>query len=169
MILTDPWPHRLDCERRCRNITGDQARVLMELWRCCLRGDDMPSETRLADLAGVSKSTVQRAKARGRTLGLLDWQRQWDGPYLRRERPCSYRVQTPASPCVRRERQEGAGTVNTRKTGAHRNVAQQLAALGPMPEGLAALIAARQARLAESGGRIAPANAPRMEAPRSSA
>lgn len=73
----------------------------------------MPSEARVADLVGVSKRTVCRAKATGRALGLLVWERQWavmDG--LRQERPCSYRVETPAVPCVRRERQAGALSVS---------------------------------------------------------
>lgn len=142
MLINDPWPHRLDCERRCGNITGDQARVLEELWRCCVRGDAMPSERRLEDLAGVSRSTVQRAKARGRVLGLCDWERQRtivDG--LVQERPCAYRVIMPAAPCVRRERQTAARMIP-------RSVQQQLALIGTPTSEQIALVKARQARMA---------------------
>ena len=146
--LDDSWPRRLDCERRAGNVSGDRARVLLELWRCCIRGDDMPSEARLADLAGVSKRTVCRAKAAGRALGLLAWERQWavlDG--LRQERPCSYRVETPTAPVVRRERQAGARSVRTREEGRPtRSARQQIAALPPVTMGLRALWAARQAK-----------------------
>jgi len=148
MDLDDTWPRRLDNERRLGNIPGDQARALLELWRCCTRGDDMPSEARVASLAGVSKRTVSRAKATGRALELLLWERQWavvDG--LRQERPCSYVVEVPAAPCVRRERQSGARTGSTsRASGPTRSVQQQLAALPPVTAELRALIAARQAK-----------------------
>ena len=146
-MFDDTWPRRLDCERRAGNITGDRARVLLVLWRCCIRGDDMPSEARLADLAGVSKRTVCRAKAAGRALGLLAWERQWavlDG--LRQERPCSYRVETPTAPVVRRERQAGARSVSTSKEGRPtRTARQQIAALPPVTAELQALWAARRA------------------------
>lgn len=148
MDLDDAWPHRLDNERRCGNIPGDQARALLELWRCCIRGDDMPSEARVADLAGVSKRTVSRAKATGRALGLLAWERQWavvDG--LRQERPCSYQVEMPAAPCIRRERQSGARPGSIRKaSGPTRSVQQQIAALPPITTELQALWAVRQVR-----------------------
>lgn len=148
MDLDDTWTHRLDNERRCGNIPGDQARALLELWRCCIRGDDMPSEARVADLAGVSKRTVSRAKATGRALGLLLWERQWavvDG--LRQELPCSYRVEMPATPCVRRERQSGArpGSIS-KASGPTRSVQQQMAVLPFVTAELQALWAARQAR-----------------------
>lgn len=106
---------RLDLERRAGNISGDQARALAALLALVLGGDYEPSEARIASEAGVSRRTVQRAKATGRALGLLAWDRQWrveDG--LRRERPCAYRVEEPTGPVVRRprrERQAGARTV----------------------------------------------------------
>lgn len=168
MDLDDTWPTRLENERRLGNVPGDQALALLELWRCCTRGDDTPSEARVADLAGVSKRTVSRAKATGRALGLLAWERQWavvDG--LRQERPCSYRVEVPAAPCVRRERQSGARPGSISKA---RSVQQQLAALPPVTDELRALIAARQARFSPSraigarldgGPRLMPPVAPR--------
>ncbi len=146
MDLDDTWPTRLDNERRLGNIPGEQARALLELWRCCIRGDDMPSEARVASLAGVSKRTVSRAKATGRALGLLLWERQWavvDG--LRQERPCSYRVEVPAVPCIRRERQSGARAGSISKaSGPIRSVQQQMAVLPPITVELQALWAARQ-------------------------
>lgn len=152
MDLDDTWPRRLEDERRCRNIPGDQSRALLELWRCCIRGDDMPSEARVANLAGVSKRTVARAKVTGRALGLLLWERQWavaDG--LRKELPCSYRVEMPAVPCVRRECQSGALPRSTGKTRRPtRSVQQQLAALPPITAEMRALVAARQARFSPS-------------------
>ena len=155
MDLDDSWPRRLESERRAGNITGDRARVLLELWRCCIQGDYAPSEARLADLAGVSKRTVCRAKATGRALGLLAWERQWamaDG--LRQERPCSYRVKAPTAPVVRRERQLGARSGSIREaSGPTRSVERQLAALPPITAGLQALWAARRARY---GGRPTP-------------
>ena len=146
--LDDSWPRRLDCERRAGNISGDQERALRALWQCCIQGDDAPSEARVANLAGVSKRTVARAKVTGRALGLLAWERQWavlDG--LRQERPCSYRVKTPTAPVVRRERQAGALPVRTKEVrGPTRSAQQQMAALPPVTAELQALWAARRAR-----------------------
>lgn len=110
------WLDRLDLERRAKNVTGDQARVLTVLWTLVLSGDHEPSEARLASEAGVSRATVQRAKRTGRALGLLEWQRQWrqEGE-LRREQPCAYRVELPTRPVMRkprREHQPAARTVN---------------------------------------------------------
>ena len=148
MDLDDSWPRRLDCERRAGNITGDRARVLVELWRCCTRGDDMPSEARLADLAGVKRSTVQRAKQDGRALGLLDWDRvrHYVGN-LRRDKPCSYRVQMPVASVVRRKHQIDARAGSKAKaSGPTRSVERQLAAMPPITVELQALWAARRAR-----------------------
>ena len=148
MDLDDTWPRRLEDERRCRNIPGDQARALLELWRCCIRGDDMPSEARVANLAGVSKRTVARAKVTGRALGLLLWERQWvvaDG--LRHELPCSYRIEMPAPPCIRRECQSGALPGSTSKArGPTRSVQQQIAAMPPVTAEIRMLLAVRQAK-----------------------
>ena len=145
MDLDDSWLRRLDCERRAGNISGDRARVLLELWRCCTRGDNMPSEARLADLAGVKRSTVQRAKQDGRALGLLEWDRvrHYVGN-LRRDKPCSYRVQMPAAPVVRRKHQLDARAGSKAKP--IRSAQQQIAALPPITAGLQALWAARTAR-----------------------
>ena len=148
MDLNDSWPRRLDCERRAGNISGDRARVLLELWRCCTRGDDMPSEARLADLAGVKRSTVQRAKQDGRALGLLDWDRvrHYVGN-LRRDKPCSYRVQMPGAAVVRRKHQIDARAARTKEaSGPTRSAQQQIAALPPITAGLQSLWAARRAR-----------------------
>ena len=143
-MLDTNWLDRLDRERRVGNVPGDQARALVQLWTLVMNGDDMPAEQRVADLAGVSKRTVARAKVTGRALGLLVWERQWDVlDGLRQERPCSYRVEMPAAPCVRRERQPVARSVS-------RSVKQQLAAL-PMPD--AAMLAMLSARSAAMFGR----------------
>lgn len=103
--MTRDWLDRLELERRNQNIPGDQARVLVCLWTLVMNGDDQPSEARLWSEAGVSRSTVQRAKRTGRMLGLLMWDRQWrmEGE-LRRETPCAYRVEMPTGPVVRRPR-----------------------------------------------------------------
>lgn len=147
MDLDDSWPRRLECERRAGNISGDQERALRALWQCCIQGDDAPSEARVASLAGVSKRTVARAKVTGRALGLLAWERQWamlDG--LRQERPCSYRVETPTAPVVRRECQSGKPSGSIREArGPTRSVERQIAALPPVTVELQALWAARTA------------------------
>jgi len=70
-----------------------------------------PSEARLMSEAGVSRSTVQRAKALGRHLGLVEWERRFAWVAGRRvERPCAYRTMTPATAPQKRERQADART-----------------------------------------------------------
>jgi len=139
------WLDRLDLERRAKNVTGDQARVLTVLWTLVLSGDHEPSEARLASEAGVSRATVQRAKRTGRALGLLEWQRQWrqEGE-LRRERPCAYRVELPAGPVLRRPRREHQSAARA----VSLSMEQQLAALPAVTEAMRAMVAARQTRIA---------------------
>ncbi len=67
----DPWLHRLHNEMWCKNVTTSQTFALAYLWRCYFQGEAKPSDARVADLAGVSESTVMRARAKGRKLGLL--------------------------------------------------------------------------------------------------
>jgi DNA-binding transcriptional regulator YhcF (GntR family) len=70
-----------------------------------LPGDRLPVEPDLAALFGVSRSTVQRAKTRGRQLGLLEWERRFGWAAGRRvERPCAYRTMTPPAAAQKRER-----------------------------------------------------------------
>ena len=149
MDSTAAWLDRLDCERRLGNIPGNQARVLAELWRLLARGDAEPSEARLADLAGVSRSTVTRAKRTGRALGLLDWERRREYVgNLRRDRPCLYWVQTPPGSAVRRVRQTDGRQASKRLAmGPVRSVQQQLAGLPPLTEGHKAMLEARRVRL----------------------
>lgn len=144
-MLDCEWLDRLDLERRARNVTGDQARVLTVLWTLVMNGDHEPSEARLASEAGVSRATVQRAKRTGRALGLLEWERQsrMEGE-LRRERPCAYRVELPAGPVVRRPRREHQGAARA----VSLSVEQQLAALPAPTETHRAMVAARQTRIA---------------------
>lgn len=139
------WLDRLDLERRNGNLPGDQERVLRCLWVLVMSGDDQPSEARLLSEAGVSRSTVQRAKRTGRALGLLTWDRQWrmEGD-LRREQPCAYRVEMPAGPVVRRPqrgRQDGVRAVSI-------SVERQIAAVGMLSPAQLAANAERAQRIA---------------------
>ncbi len=141
MLLDDTWPTRLEQERRLGNLSLGEARVLHELWRLIIVGDCEPSEARLCDLAGVSRSTVGRAKARGRTLGIMGWERQRvPGASIRQERPCLYRLETPPAPPTRRVRQKAERQASLSKE-------RQLALLPVPPQDMTALIATRQARL----------------------
>ncbi len=144
------WLDRVDLERRNRNISGDQARVLDVLGRLALQGDTEPSEARLASEAGVSRSTVTRAKRAGKRLGLLEWERQpvYAGN-LRRDKPCAYQTMLPPAPCVRRMHQGDGRPVSSRiGSGQVRSVAQQLALLPVVTEAHRALVAERMARVA---------------------
>ncbi|RYF24000.1 MAG: hypothetical protein EOO77_01015 [Oxalobacteraceae bacterium] len=123
------WRRRLDQERRLGNLTASHELVLVAIGRDLVLGYPEPSEARLMSEAGVSRSTVQRAKTRGRQLGLLEWERRfaWDGG-RRVERPCTYRTITPATAPQKRERQPEARTEST----IQRSVEAQLRAL-PTP------------------------------------
>jgi len=148
-MLDRDWLDRLDLERRARNVTGDQARVLTVLWTLVMNGDHEPSEARLASEAGVSRATVQRAKRTGRALGLLEWERQWrqEGE-LRRERPCAYRVELPVGPVVRRPQREHQAAARA----VILSVEQQISALPPVTDAMRAMVAARWGRVAAVGG-----------------
>lgn len=138
------WFHRLEAERRAGNITRAEADALRAFGRLLAVGDDAPSEARIASEAGCSRRTVQRAKVRARTLGLMAWERRFLGAGLRRELPCRYRAGMPAGPVVRRERQKG-GRVPESKI--RRSVQQQLAALPVVAVDLLAMrLAARRAQ-----------------------
>lgn len=143
--MTRDWLDRLDLERRNGNVPGDQERVLRCLWVLVMSGDDQPSEARLWSEAGVSRSTVQRAKRTGRALGLLTWDRQWrmEGD-LRRERPCAYRVEMPAGPVVRRPRR--GRQVEARSVSLSRE--RQIAAVGILGIAQLAANAERMRRIA---------------------
>jgi hypothetical protein len=105
------WFTRINAERRAGNLTRAEADALRAFGRLLAVGDDAPSEARIASEAGCSRRTVQRAKVRARTLGLLAWERRFLGAGLRRELPCRYRAGMPSGPVVRRERQKvQAGT-----------------------------------------------------------
>lgn len=146
------WLRRLDTERRLGNISGDRERVLRVLWTEIEMGNPMPSEAALADLAGVKRSTVQRAKQAARALGLLEWDRvrHYVGN-LRRDKPCSYRTQMPAAPAVCRKHQRDARAGSIKEaSGPTRSVRQQLAALLPVTAAMQALIAARQADISRN-------------------
>ena len=103
------WRRRLDQERRLGNLTASHELVLAAIGRDLSLGYPEPSEARLMSEAGVSRSTVQRAKTRGRQLGLLEWERRfaWDGG-RRVELPCTYRTITPGTAPGKRERQAEA-------------------------------------------------------------
>lgn len=124
------WLRRLDQERRLRNLTPAHELVLRAIALDLALGHPEPSEARLMSQAGVSRSTVQRAKARGRALGLLVWERRYSAAGGRRvELPCRYRLERPMAPARRlRERQLGARRVA-------RSIEVQLAAL-PTPAGV---------------------------------
>jgi hypothetical protein len=142
------WFHRLEAERRANNLTRAEADALRAFGRLLAIGDDAPSEARIASEAGCSRRTVQRAKVRARTLGLMAWERRFLGAGLRRELPCRYRAGMPVGPVVRRERQRG-GRVPESKI--RRSVQAQLAALPPITPALRALW---EARLAGAGRRV---------------
>lgn len=123
------WRRRLNQERRLGNLTASHELVLVAIGRDLMLGYPEPSEDRLMSEAGVSRSTVQRAKVRGRQLGLLEWERRFAWAAGRRvERPCAYRTMTPATVPQKRERQPEARTGST----IQRSVEAQLRAL-PIP------------------------------------
>ena len=122
------WNRRLDLERRLGNLTATHCLVLSAIALDIALGYPEPSEARIMSQSGVSRSSVQRAKARGRALGLLEWARRFHrGPYRREELPCAYRATMPTRP-ARREHQREART----RTTIQRSVSQQLNSL-PVP------------------------------------
>lgn len=148
------WFTRINAERRACNITRAEADVLRAFGRLLAMDDDVPSEARIASEAGCSRRTVQRAKVRARTLGLLAWERRFAGAGLRRELPCRYRAGMPAGPVVRRERQSGGRRQKDIERGLRRSVQQQLAALPVVTVDLLAMRReARRAGLARSATR----------------
>lgn len=128
--MDNSWLQRLKCDRRFGNIPALQYSVLVVLCELITIGDHHPSEARLMAAAIASRSTVQRAKRTARELGLLSWVRNfdWDGG-IRREKPCTYCLEFPLTPPVRRERQkEARKEVSYSKILSIKSVAQQVAA-----------------------------------------
>lgn len=71
------WRCRLHCHARAGQVTRAERDALSELAdHLSHSGRCDPSHARLADCSRTSVSTVQRALAAGRDLGLLDWQRR---------------------------------------------------------------------------------------------
>ena len=139
--FADDWTPRIEIERRLGNVTPSEALVLVELWRLLIVGDHEPSEARLATLAGVSRSTVGRAKKTARALGLLTWERQRDpGTTIQQERPCAYQLAMPTAPPVRRVRQAD-------ERQASRSIRQQLEGLRMPTEAERRMLAERSARI----------------------
>jgi hypothetical protein len=145
----DAWRQRVELERRNNNITPKGELVLVAIWKRALRGDGEPSEAAIAAEVGCNRRTVQRAKQRGRALGLLEWDRQQtrdERGRLKQERPCAYRITTPTQPL--RERQFGARKGTTKQEGLRsRSVAAQIAALPVPRQALEAIRAERRRQL----------------------
>lgn len=147
MDLNSGYADRLEQERCLGNLSFGQARVLLELWRLVIVGDHEPSEERLRDLAGVSRSTVGRAKRRAKALGLLTWERQRDpGTTIQQERPCTYQLALPTMPPVCRVRQPAERQISRSKE-------QQLMGLQLPDEATRRMLAERSARLFGPGSR----------------
>lgn len=72
--MSPTWFHRIEQEYRAGNLTAKWFLVLRQLgFYCGKRGEAWPSHDTLAERAGCSTRTVQRALQRARDLGLISW------------------------------------------------------------------------------------------------
>jgi len=93
-----PWTARVWLEFRCGNLTRAYRDALLTLHT--YRGHGgliVPAHATLADRAGCSSRTVQRALVMGRVLGLVSWtERRVRAAWRWLRTSNSYRLETPA-------------------------------------------------------------------------
>ncbi len=100
------WRRRLELERRAGRLAPgrrDALRALLSFY-----GPDglFPSDTVVADLAGVSPSTVYRARKDARRLKMLDWEATRKNVAGRQvQGPNKYSILIPSTPVCPSERQ----------------------------------------------------------------
>lgn len=97
------WRRRLDVLRRARHLTHAHKDALA--WLLASAGPDglYPADATVADAAGVSESTVYRARLRARELGILAWthtRKMVSGKW--RQGPNRYVVLFPTAPVTPR-------------------------------------------------------------------
>jgi hypothetical protein len=138
------WATRVRAERRAGNLPALRRDALLALL-ACLGRDDTPTDADVAREAGCSVSTVQRARADGRALGMLAWdqtRRMVRGRWCRG--PNAYRLSVPGPVS---SGQVAAARRKVRKEGAQ-EVRRPLPSPGPIDQAAAAarVLAAWMAR-----------------------
>jgi hypothetical protein len=143
------WRKRLDLERRSGNLTPARMLALRALLSFIGADGLFPSDAAVADLSGLSVSTVQRARRDARGLGLLTWERTRklvDGRW--RQGSNRYTIATPERPVC------PAGQSDRQRQGSSKKEAysRQPDAAPVVPAGfpsLAAIARTRQAAFAD--------------------
>lgn len=70
--MVEAWFDRVETQRRLKKLPTTRAYVLEYIGILLAEGGPLPPDTVLADLVGVSRSTVAAARRTGTALGLLD-------------------------------------------------------------------------------------------------
>ena len=78
--MVEAWFDRVEAQRRLKKLPTARAYVLEYIGILLAEGGPLPPDTVLADLVGVSQSTVLAAKRTGTALGLLDRKLDQTGP-----------------------------------------------------------------------------------------
>ena len=74
------WFDRVEAQRRLKKLSSARVTVLEYIGILLAEGGPLPPDTVLADLVGVSPSTVLAARRTGTALGLLDGKLDQTGP-----------------------------------------------------------------------------------------
>jgi hypothetical protein len=139
--LSDPWFHRVEAEHHAGNLTHAAFLVLRKLAGYFgSRAEAWPSHATLAQAAGVSVRSVQRALQAARDLGLLTWAarriragwRSLSSSNIYRKLMPAGRMQT----CPRTAGQAGRGTMKKENKGSERSVDALARALRAMQQAL---------------------------------
>ena len=78
--VVEDWFDRVEAQRRLKKLPTARAYVLEYIGILLAEGGPLPPDAILADLVGVSRSTVAAAKRTGTALELLDGKLDQTGP-----------------------------------------------------------------------------------------
>lgn len=98
------WRDRVAAEKAMGNLAANHRDVLHLLQGMIEAGEDQPSHQEIAAALRISLGVVRDATKRGKLLGYLSWEKQFDTlpSGLRRQRANRYTWHLPANPIVPR-------------------------------------------------------------------
>jgi hypothetical protein len=139
--LSDPWFQRVEREHRAGNLSHAALLVLRKLAGYFgSRAEAWPSHATLAQAAGVSVRTVQRALAAAVGLGLITWAtRRIRAGWRSLQSSNVYRKLTPTGPVQSCPRTGGQGDRRTTKEEKPRRCERDLGALAELMRAAAVL------------------------------